>query len=396
MSIQKPLSSPHRPAPLGGSLVTPVTVICALLSAIAVYFLAKRFIFGLGAVTNINDGFPWGVWIAWDVVIGTALACGGYSMALLVYIMNKGRYHPLVRPALLASLFGYTLGGASVMFDLGRYWNFYHIFTPGLAHPDSVMFEVAVCISLYIMVMWVEFSPAFFDRFGWTGMKTLVERLMFAFIGLGVLLPSMHQSSLGSLLVVFGHQIHPLWQTPLLPLLFLLSAIAMGFAVVVFESTLATSGFRLKSETRLLAGIASVMNGLLAAYLVVRFGDLAVSGKLGLAFSSGFLSLMFWLEIAFFALPLLLLQGARRNQARCLFIGAVSMLLGGGLYRMDGFLVAYQTGAGWTYFPSLPELMVTIGLIAFEVLAYIVLVRVLPVLHPNKSEPAVAAAAAAE
>jgi Ni/Fe-hydrogenase subunit HybB-like protein len=125
-----------------------------------------RFLFGLGAVTALNDGYPWGIWVVVDVVIGSAFACGGFSVAMLVYIFNKGEYHPLVRPALLASLFGYTLAGAGVIFDLGRWWNVWHMFWPWSINPNSVMFEVAVCISLYIVVMWIEFSPVILEQQG--------------------------------------------------------------------------------------------------------------------------------------------------------------------------------------------------------------------------------------
>lgn len=210
------MANAHAVAPLGGRLVTPVTVVLAGLTAIAGVILLIRFFFGIGAVTNVNDGFPWGIWIAYDVMVGSALACGGYAMALLVYIFNRGEYHPLVRPALLASLFGYTLAGASVIFDLGRWWNVWHIFWPGYAQINSVMFEVAVCITAYIVVMWIEFSPVFLEKLGMKDVKRKLNKLLFFFIALGVLLPSMHQSSLGSLLVVFGYQVHPLWQTMLL------------------------------------------------------------------------------------------------------------------------------------------------------------------------------------
>ncbi|MCC7166010.1 MAG: Ni/Fe-hydrogenase cytochrome b subunit, partial [Rhodospirillales bacterium] len=205
--------------PIGGRVVTPVTLLLGLLVAIALYLLGKRFVLGLGAVTNINDGFPWGIWIAWDVVIGTALACGGYAMALLVYVANKGHYHPLVRPALLASVFGYSLGGLSVIFDLGRWWNAWHIFAPGYIQWGSVMVEVALCIAAYVVVLWIEFLPTLFERLGMTDARVKLDKALFVIIALGILLPTMHQSSLGSLLVVFGYQIHPLWQSnQLLPL----------------------------------------------------------------------------------------------------------------------------------------------------------------------------------
>jgi len=372
----------HAPAPLGGSLLTPFTLLLGVLSAIAGVILLYRFIYGLGAVTNLNDGYPWGIWIAYDVVVGSAFACGGYAMALLVYIFNKGQYHPLVRPALLASLFGYTLAGVSVIFDLGRWWNFWHIFWPGYAQVNSVMFEVAVCISAYIVVMWIEFSPAFLEKFGMKDVKQKLNKLLFFFIALGVLLPSMHQSSLGSLLVIFGQQIHPLWQSgALLPLTYLMTAILLGFAVVIFEATLSSTGFGRPLETRVLTPLAKIMAGLLAVYVVVRLGDLVLRGALGTAFSASLEAGMFWLEMAAFIVPLAMLapENARRSPAR-LFVAAVLLMLGGMLLRINGFLVGYQTGDGWHYFPSFAELMVTVGIIAFEILAYIVIVRKFPVL----------------
>jgi len=300
----------------------------------------------------------------------------------LVYIFNKGEYHPLVRPALLASLFGYTLAGASVIFDLGRYWNVWHIFWPGYAQVNSVMFEVAVCISLYILVMWIEFSPAFLDKLGMSGAKKKISKLMFLFVALGVLLPSMHQSSLGSLLVIFGSQIHPLWQAGfLLPLEYLMTAVLLGFAVVVFEATLVSVGFKRAMDTLLLARLAKFIWGLLIAYLVVRIGDLLARGAMASALQFTLEAFWFWVEMICFAIPVwLLAMPARRGSPGRLFAAAVLLMAGGFLLRINGFLVGYETGAGWSYFPALPELIVTVGLIAFEILAYIVFVKTLPVL----------------
>lgn len=380
------------PAPLGGPLVTPTTLILAALAAIALIILAIRFFFGLGAVTNINDGYTWGIWVVYDVMIGSAFACGGYTMALLVYIFNRGEYHPMVRPALLASLFGYTLAGASVIFDLGRYWNVWHMFWPGYAQINSVMFEVAVCITAYIIVMWIEFAPAFLEKFGLKDVKRKLNKVLFFIIALGVLLPSMHQASLGSLLVVFGYQVHPLWQTILLPLLYLMTAVLIGFAIVIFEACLSSSGFKRPLELHLLGKLSHLMIWVLAVYLVVRLADLAVRGALGSMFEASIEAIMFWIEMALFIAPLAILAqpAARRNPAK-LFVAAVCLMLAGFLLRINSFLVGYETGPGWHYFPSVPEIMVSIGIIALEVLGYIVLVRYLPIL-PGKIEPTAVAA----
>lgn len=369
------------PAPVGGRLLSPVTFVLGVLILAALAILAVRFMYGLGTVTNLNNGYPWGIWVVADVVIGSAFACGGFSVAMLVYIFNKGEYHPLVRPALLASLFGYTLAGVGVLFDLGRWWNFWHILAPGYASPNSVMFEVAACISLYIVVMWIEFSPTFFEKWGMKNARRKVNKAMFFFIALGTVLPMMHQSSLGSLLVVFGTQIHPLWQTIVLPLIFLISAITIGYAVVLFESCLAAAGYRRSIEMHLLTPLSRIMLGMLAVFMVLRFGDLIVRGALGYAFEGSLQALMFWLETACFVAPFMLLrsEAARRNPAR-LFVAGGLLMLGGVLLRINAFLVGYDTGEGWSYFPSVPEMLVTFGMFAIEILAYIVITRRFPVL----------------
>ena len=374
----------RRHAALGGSVVTPFTIALAGLVAIALFFLAERFIYGLGAVTNISNGFPWGIWVVWDVVIATGFACGGYAVALVTYVLNRGEYHPLVRSALTASLFGYTLGGLSVLIDLGRYWNFWHILSPAYFNTGSVMFEVAACITLYIIVLWIEFTPTLIeDCIKCAGHRKTLKKVMFLFIGLGVLLPSMHQSSLGSLLIVFGYQIHPLWQTPLLPLLFLLTAVCMGFSVVILEATLAAIGFKrdVHEELPLLGKLGKIIAGILVVFLVVRFVDIIARGAFGLIFTSGVKSVMFVIETALFAYPVAVLaKAANRTRMSRLFPAACSMLGGAVLYRIDAFLVAYDTGPGWHYFPSAPEVMVTVGIVALEILAYIVFVRKFPIL----------------
>jgi Ni/Fe-hydrogenase subunit HybB-like protein len=381
------MSAHHHAAPeaVGGKLFNTATAICGLLIMAMIAVLVVRFIFGLGAVTNLNDGYPWGIWVVFDVVIGSAFACGGFSVAMLVYIFNKGQYHPLVRPALLASLFGYTLAGVGVLFDLGRWWNFWHILWPTYANPNSVMFEVAVCITCYIIVMWIEFSPVFMEKWGLKVQKKKLEKVLFIFIALGTLLPMMHQSSLGTLLVVLGPQVNPLWQTPVVPLLYLLSAITIGYGVVLFESCVASSAYRRQIEMHLLQPMAKIMLGMLAVFMAVRLIDLIVRGALGHAFSPSLEALFFWLENACFLLPFLLVgsASARRNPAN-LFLAGCAIMLGGVLLRVNGFLIGYDTGLGvdhgWNYFPSIAEMLVTIGMFALEVLGYIIITRRFPVL----------------
>jgi Ni/Fe-hydrogenase subunit HybB-like protein len=371
-------------APLGGKLLTKPFLFFAVLFMIALAFLATRFIFGLGSVTNLSDGYPWGIWIVIDVMVGTAFGCAGYAVALLVYVLNKGQYHPLVRSAVLAGLFGYLLGGMAVMIDLGRYWQFYTLMWPGFINVNSVMLEVAWCVMAYIGVLFVEFAPTALERFGLKNAQQKLSKVMFLVIAVGILLPTMHQSSLGTMAVVAGNQISPLWQTQLLPPLFLISALLMGYAIVPFESILASMGLRRPLETDLLAKLTKVMLVVTGFYLVLRFGDLLWRGALGLAFVGDLDSYMFWFENLLFVIPILLLaKPANRNSPRLIFLSAISLLLAGSIYRINTYLVGYHPVAGgtWHYFPSVGEIMVTVGIFSLEVMLYLIVVKTLPVLH---------------
>jgi Ni/Fe-hydrogenase subunit HybB-like protein len=365
--------------PVGGKVFTGPFLFFLVITLIGIYFLAKRFMFGIGSVSNMNDGFAWGIWITYDVVVGTAFACGGYSMALLVYVFNNGEYHPLVRPALLASMFGYTLAGVSVFIDIGRYWHIYNVFLPWYTNFNSVLLEVALCIAAYIAVLWIEFSPTFIEAS--TGTKSKVNKLLIFFIALGILLPTMHQSSLGSVMILAGNKLSPLWWTPALPLIFLISAITMGYTVVIFESTLSALGLKRPFETDMLAKLSLVIPILLVIFLVIRFGDLLMRGELGLAFSGNLQGNMFLLENILHIVPLVILASAtNRKSAKMLFLSACCLMLGGLLFRFNTYLVGFNPGEGWNYFPAIGEQFITYAIISAEILLYMIFVKKLPVL----------------
>ncbi|MCB1862846.1 MAG: Ni/Fe-hydrogenase cytochrome b subunit [Gammaproteobacteria bacterium] len=373
--------SQHQP--LNRRVITPPFLVLGVLFLIAVYYLGVRFVNGMGFVTNLNGGYAWGLWVVYDIVIGTALACGGYALAVVVYVANKGKYHPLLRPALLASLLGYALGGIGAFIDMGRWWQFYNILLPWHMNFNAVMLEVGLCVAAYILVLFIEFSPVVLERFGARNLRQKLNKILFFFIALGVLLPTMHQSSLGSMLIAMGHKVHPLWQTLYLqPLLAVLTAFTMGFAVVVFEASLSSVGFGRPAETPLLSGLGKAIVGLIAVYLVFRLGEVVVQGKLGLLFAGDLGSLLFLLETALFIYPLVvLLSPAARCNSRLLLWSAVSMLFAGSLYRLNAFLLTYNPGPGYSYFPSVPEIMVTVGLVALEVMVFLYVVKRFPVLH---------------
>ncbi|MCG7917196.1 MAG: Ni/Fe-hydrogenase cytochrome b subunit [Candidatus Thiodiazotropha taylori] len=369
--------------PLKRPVITFPFLVLSVVALIGTYYLVQRFIHGMGPVTNINGGYAWGIWVVYDVVVGTALACGGYALAITVYVMNKGKYHPLIRPAILASLLGYGLGGIGAMIDMGRWWQFYNIFTPWHMTYNSVMLEVGLCVATYILVLCIEFAPAFLEKIGAKGAVKALNKVLFFFIALGVLLPTMHQSSLGSMLIAMGYKVHPLWQTlHLQPLLAILTALTMGFAVVVFEASFSSVGFRRPSETPILAGLGKAIMGLISVYLLVRFGEVIINGKLGLIFAGDLGSLMFLLETALFVFPLVVLMSEqRRGHGPLLLWASVSMLFAGALYRFNAFLITYDPGPGYSYFPSTPEIMVTAGMVALEIMAYLIIVKKFPVLH---------------
>ncbi len=368
---------------LGGKVVTKPFLVLAALAVIGVALIIYRYAAGLGAVTNLSDGYPWGLWITYDVLVGTALGCGGYAVAILVYAFNRWHYHPVVRSAVLTSVFGYTLAGLAIFLDIGRYWNGYKLFLPWTVNFNSVLVEVALCIAAYVVVLWIELRPAVLEGYPESS-KSLVwrqrlERWLPVIAAVGILLPTMHQSSLGTLMIIAGYKLSPIWQTQLLPFFFLLSAITMGFAVTVFESILSSIAFKRPFETPMLGQISLGMAWLMVVFLVIRFADLLFRGAP--VFTSGTQSFMFILETFFFFVPVLLLFLPEwRRSLRWLFLTSLAMLLAGALYRFNAFLIGYNPGAGWSYFPAPAEIFITLGIVAIELMAYLYFVKKFPVL----------------
>jgi Ni/Fe-hydrogenase subunit HybB-like protein len=382
--------------PIGGPILTKPFRYLLGFFAVAAVLILYRFATGLGQVTAMNDGYPWGLWIAFDVVTGTALACGGYAVALLVYILNKGKYHPLVRPAILTSALGYTLAGFGVALDIGRWWNIWRV--PLFFwhwNFNSVLLEVALCIMSYMFVLWIELSPAFLEKAEAVGSpavkrfavrtRPIIEKALLWITALGILLPTMHQSSLGALMLIAGPRLHPLWNTGWLPLLFLISCIAMGYAAVVFEAVLSSWLFKREPEREMLANLSEAVVPLGTAYVLLRLIDIAGRGQLGALFTFDFYSLMTLLEFALVMIPVaMLLSDARRRRLGTLFRAAMLLMLAGSLYRFDTYLVAFRPGAHWSYFPSVTEILITTGLIAGELALDILIVKLFPILTLEK------------
>jgi Ni/Fe-hydrogenase subunit HybB-like protein len=394
--------------PVGGKLVTPVFRVLVFLWALATAVLIVRWARGLGAVTALNDGYPWGLWIAVDVAAGTGLASGGYALALLVFVFNRGRYHPLVRPALVTSFLGYTAAATATVFDVGRYWNLWRVpLAPWDWNLGSILLQVALCELLYVAVLAVEIAPAFLERWRDGRDERLArfarrvlpgyERALPFVIALGLVLPVMHQTGLGALLLVAKTKVHPLWYTPFLPLLFLLTSLAMGYAIVCLEAAFSSIAFRRRIEGRLLGSLGTAVSAALLAFVAIRLAALMASEDLALTVKWGGLSFAFWGEtlLCLVAAALFLRREVRENLGLTLQ-AAFLALAGTTLHRLDVFLVAFDPGAGWRYFPSVGEVVVTLGLVATETMIYLVLVRKLPVLGgvvlvaPAREAPAAA------
>lgn len=366
-----------------------------------------RMFFGLEAATNLDDQWPWGIWIAIDVASGVALAAGGFTTAALAEIFHKEKYHVILRPALLTAMLGYTFVVIGLLADLGRYYNVWHPMLPSMWQGNSVLFEVGMCVMVYLTVLYVEFMPIVCERFkgkvAWPGplkafnklteaILTLAERLLgrfvFIFIIMGVVLSCLHQSSLGTLMVIAPTKMHPLWYTTISPLLFLMSAIAVGFPMVIFESIIASKSFKLAPETKVLSSLAKYTPMLLGAYLVAKILDLTLRNAWGYVFEGSLQSFMWMIEIGGgVVLPIILLSMDKvRKSVKGLFISAtLVIILGVLLNRINVFLVAYTPlYSVKSYFPSLIEMMVTIGLVAVLVLVYRFFVITFPVIavHP--------------
>lgn len=361
----------------------------------AALFLARFFI-GLGASTNLSAGYPWGIWITVDVVIGTAIGCGGFAMALLVYLFNRGEYHPLVRSAILTSAFGYSLAGVAVIVDLGRWWNFFSLVMPWRWNLHSVLLEVALCVMSYVIVLWIEFSPVLHEKGESVGVMRIgfvrsivgkinekkggANRILMVVVTLGLLLPIMHQTSLGTVMAIAKTKLHPLWHTAYLPILFLISVVSLGFGIVVIEALYSSLYLKRKYETGILRRMAPIVASVSLLWIVLRFIVLAVEGKTGYIGSSGSMTLFFAAEMVSAIIGTLIMYASRGSSSpKLMFTGALFLVFSAILYRADVYMAGYNSGSGYSYIPAVTETLVTFGLFSAEIALYLFFIKSLPV-----------------
>ena len=384
-------------APVEEKFLTPGVMVMLAFMAVGLAFIIVRFAKGLGSVTNLNNQFPWGIWVAVDVASGVALAAGGFTTGAIAYIFNRKEYQAVIRPALLTAMLGYTFVVIGLFIDIGRYWN---IWRPMISwNPNSVLFEVAMCVMIYSNVLYIEFIPIVIERFkgqvGPTLNKVLdfadrtLNKVMFLFIIAGVVLSCMHQSGLGALMLIAKYKIHPLWYTPILPLLFLLSAIAGGYPMVIFESLIVAKSFHRRPEMEILTPLARYMPVLIGIYLAVKLGDMFVRKTYVYLGDGTVQSNAFIVEVLFgVILPFVLVLFERvRRSPGWLFFASTIFVLGIVFNRINVFLVSYTPPyVIKSYFPSVGEMFITAGLIAGLMFMYRVFVAIFPVLGVEPKE----------
>lgn len=338
--------------------------ILSVFMLVGFYVAVIRYTQGLGAVANINDDFPWGIWIGFDILCGVGLAAGGFTIGALVYIFNIRRFHTIVRPALLTAFLGYLLVIMALMVDLGRPYRIWHALV--MWNPHSVMFEVAWCVMLYTIVLALEFSPLVLERFRMARTLKIVKFTMPLLVILGVLLSTLHQSSLGSLYLIVPEKMSPLWYTPLLPVLFLVSAAAVGFAMVIFESFLSSRAFNKHLEMNILMELARILLFILVVYAVLRFQDLFHRAALASLWPWTLASTLFVMEILLgILLPAALLAFPKiRQNPGGLFSAVTLVIMGFILQRMNVSITSIEAATGVHYVPSWMELAITLAIVA--------------------------------
>jgi Ni/Fe-hydrogenase subunit HybB-like protein len=351
----------------------------AILAAGA-YATYLRIRYGLGGSTNLSDRFPWGLWIGFDVMCGVGLAAGGFTLVAIVHIFNIEKYRPILRPAVLTAFLGYVLVVVGLIYDLGRPDRIWHPLI--MWNPHSVMFEVAWCVTLYTTVLFLEFLPMVFEKFGWHRPLAWIHRISVPLMIVGVLLSTLHQSSLGSLFLIVPQKLYPLWYSPLLPLLFYISAIAVGLAMTIFESWHSSRAFGRALESPLLAGMARVLAVILSVYLWIRFLDLGHRGALGLLMENRIETWLFALEIALLAIPALLLYQARvRMKPGALYGCAVMVVFGFIANRLNVGITGLEAGSGTHYTPRWTEVAVTLSIVAAGFAIFRAIAQYFPVFH---------------
>jgi Ni/Fe-hydrogenase subunit HybB-like protein len=382
--------------------LSPLVGVLLGLMSIAFVVAMIRYSVGIGAISDLSYSYPWGWWISFDLFTGVAISSGGFLMAAAVYILGVEKFRPLLRPSVLTAFLGYILVAVALLVDLGHPERIWYMMIHW--NHTSVLLEIGICVMSYLTVLAIEFAPVVFEGINRPKWAHLLHRFVMPFVILGVVLSTLHQSSLGSLLLIQPTKLHPLWWTAILPIMFFVSAVSIGLAMIILESSLSSRYFKRGLETGLLEKLAAGIPVVLAVYLALKFGEIIVAGEFGLLFSSGWMSLLFWAEVLIGSIfPLVwFLKKANRRAPNALLIGAVVLLLGMILNRFNVSWFAVQHAdplsyvptfmSNVRYMPTLPEVSVSFGIFAAGILAFGLAARYLPVFEQHEPTHAQGAA----
>jgi Ni/Fe-hydrogenase subunit HybB-like protein len=361
-------------------------IILVVLVATGLYSIVYRFIYGLGAASAMNDQFPWGLWIGFDLLCGVGLAAGGFVICATVYIFNIQRFKPIIRPTILTAFLGYLLVIFALLIDLGRPYRIWHALI--MWNPKSVMFEVAWCVMLYTTVLFFEFSPVIFDKLKFSKAAKVMRNLTIPIVIVGVILSTLHQSSLGSLYLIVPEKMHAFWYSPLLPFFFFISAISAGLAMVILESFLSSRAFKRELEMNLLAEIGKIMVVVLAFYLVLKIVDYNFRHVWQYFFMPGYEKFFLIGEILVgIIIPMVLCFFEKiRNNKRLLFLNALMVILGFVTNRLNVSITGMEANSGFVYVPSFMEVSITLCVVAIGFAIFALAVKYLNVFPEEKSK----------
>jgi Ni/Fe-hydrogenase subunit HybB-like protein len=358
------------------------------LTGLAAAVGVTRFIFGLGSTTNLSDATPWGLWIGFDVMGGVALAGGGFVLTAFFYVFKLEKYHSLTRPAVLTAFLGYLAVIFGLLFDVGLPWNLWHMMIYWNLH--SPLFEVGWCVMLYTAVLLLEFLPVPLEATGrYAKVRDFLVRFKLPLVLLGIMLSTLHQSSLGSLFLIMPYKLHDLWYSPTLPVQFFISAVALGLMMVSLESLVSHWLYRRKPATDLVAGLAKAAVWVLAVYLVVKIGEIVLAGEFPLIFSGSWESNLFLLEVAVsIIVPMVLfsIPHVRRSPAGQ-WIGSFLVVFGIVFNRLNVGGVTMIEATGEFYVPSWMEIVISLGVVSTAGLAFLFAVEKLNIWESRPQDP---------
>lgn len=360
---------------------TPATIVMVVLMLIGGAVAVYRMLFGLGAATNMNDGYPWAFWLGLDVLGGVAMAAGGFIIACAVYIFNWKKYYVIVRPAILTAFLGYLMAVAAIFLDIGHPFRLPNPMLMWQWH--SVMWVVAMHVIFYTATLALEFSPMLLEKLGWHKTLKAVNKIMVGAVIFGVMLSTLHQASLGAVFLIAPSKMSPLWWSEVMPYHFLISAVAMGLSMVSFEAMLSKKFLHHSVDNEVFYGLARGCRNVLCFYLVVKLYQWFVHAGIGAAFDGSIEANMFLLEMLIgVIIPLVILFNKKsQTNLNTIFKVNIIVITGVMLNRMNVCLFSmeqYNMWKGFSYTPSWMEFMVSLGIICLGVLCFKLSAKYLP------------------